>query len=208
VLFLFLPLFFYKKQTFNNNKKTKNTMENEKLFDDTTFIQKERPTSLSPKEKDDLLITLAKEIIDEGYSKSNIDIIVSDLKELSLSDRGFELANHLSRNCSAEYIFNGSFLDWLENYSWEWKDTLDQKVELWAKVHKPQNKFEYGAKLIINKNLNPDKIKGDIIYVNAVQSHVAKYLVDEDPDRYGGSAFTYEKLESCCEIFEELIYGR
>jgi hypothetical protein len=204
VLFLFLPLFYYRKPTFNNNKKTKNTMESEKLFDDTMFVQKERPTGITSKQEEDLFVKLANEIIDDNYSNSDVDRIVCDLKELSLNDTGFEMAKHLEDYGQAEYRIDGSFIDWLDDYGWEWRDLARQNVRLWVKAHEPKNKFEKGVKLILTKDLNWTQRKGDVVYLNGIQEAEANYLVDKDPARSGGTVIAYEKLESCCEIFEEL----
>jgi len=177
----------------------------EKLFDDTLFIQKERPTQITKQQEEKMWLDLAKECIKNQYSDGDEETIAEDLKELSIHDSGFEKAKDLEQNGNADYEFEGDFIDWLDGIDWKRGAILRENTKLWVKAHNPQPKFQLGQKLIIEKELNREKHVGDIVYINGVNTEDAYYLVDKDKNRKGGTVIVFEKIEENCSICLEQL---
>ena len=172
----------------------------EKLFDDTLFVQKERPTQITKQQEEQMFIDLAKELIKQQYSESDEEDIVDDLKKLRFNDTGFNLAKELEDNGNCEYTFNGDFVDWLDELGYKKGRILSENVKLWVKVRNPKAKFEKGTCLKIVEAIYY-KLKNDmVIYITGLKEEEAVYTVSEDKDRNGGYLVNYEKLESCCVI--------
>jgi hypothetical protein len=174
----------------------------EKLFDDTLFVQKERPTKITDQQEEKMYLDLAKDCIKQQFSSDDEETIAEDLKKLSINDSGFEKAKDLEDNGDASYEFNGDFIDWLDWIDYERSDILSKNVKLWVKAHNPQRKFEKGTKLKIVSNLNREKLVGEFIYITGFREDEANYLVDKDINRQGGTVISYEKVEANCEISE------
>lgn len=77
----------------------------EKLFDDTLFVQKERPTKITKQQEEKMWLDLARECIKNQYSNDDEETISKDLKKLSSHDSGFEKAKDLEDNGRAYYEF-------------------------------------------------------------------------------------------------------
>lgn len=174
----------------------------EKLFDDTLFVQKERPTKITKQQEEKMYLDLSKDCIEQQFSSDDEETIVEDLKELSFCDSGYEKAKDLERNEKASYEIDGDFIDWLDCIDHRRSEILSENVKLWVKAHNPQRKFEKGTKLKIVSTLNREKLAGEIVYITGFREDEDNYLVDKDQNRQGGTVISYEKVESNCEVSE------
>jgi hypothetical protein len=174
----------------------------EKLFDDTLFVQKERPTKITEQQEGKMYLELAKDCIEQQFSSDDEETIAEDLKELYFCDSGYEQAKDLERNGKASYEINGEFIDWLDWIGHKRSEILSENVKLWVRAHNPQRKFEKGTKLKIVSTLNREKLAGEIVYITGFREDEANYLVDKDQNRQGGTVISYEKVEANCEVSE------
>jgi hypothetical protein len=179
----------------------------EKLFDDTLFIQKERPTKITNQQEEQMFIDLAKECIENQYSSDDEETIAEDLKDLSINDSGFEKAKALDNNGNASYEFDGDFIDWLDGIAYRRSSILKENVKLWVKAHNPQPKLQEGTKLKIIQSLSysKDLIKDCIVFVTGINIEEAYYTISGDKYKKGGYVFAFEKVESNCEVVESNI---
>lgn len=177
----------------------------EKLFDDTLFVQKERPTKITDQQEEKMYLDLAKECIKQQYSSDDEETIAEDLKELSINDNGFEKAKDLENNGNASYEFDGDFIDWLDDIDYKRREILKENVKLWAKAHNPQPKFEKGTKLKIVESLSHSKDlrKDSIVYVTKINMEEAYYCISDDEEMQGGYVLNFEKVESNCESLKK-----
>jgi len=176
----------------------------EKLFDDTLFVQKERPTKITEQQEEKMYLDLAKECIKHQYSSDDEETIAEDLKELSTNDSGFEKAKDLEDNGNASYEFDGDFIDWLDGMDYKRSDILKENVKLWVKAHNPQPKLEKGTKLKIVESLSysKDLRKDCVVYVTGINMEQAYYTISDDKEKQGGYVLAFEKVESNCEVSE------
>lgn len=173
-----------------------------KLFDDSLFIQKQRPTRITEMQEEKMFIDLAKDCIEQQFSSDDIDIIAKDFKDLYRNDSGYEKAKDLENNGSGSYNINGEFIDWLDWLDYKRNEILSENIKLWVNAHKPKNKFEKGIKLKVIKTMNHTKKEGSIVYVTGIREEEANYLIDEDKDKRGGQIICFEKIEANCELIK------
>jgi hypothetical protein len=171
----------------------------EKLFDEKEIFIKIRPVKLPDSEKEKFYRKMAKEIIDEGWSSSDIDDIIEDLKDLRMYQTGFEMANNLNEGYH-RYEINSNFIAWLEDFSWEADRALEEIVKQWVKIHNPLPQFKKGDKLIINIDLNSKQKFGDKIYITGIKTETACYYTHENADNNGGYVIPFERVESSCTL--------
>ena len=173
----------------------------EKLFSDSETFTNERPTKITAAQEQEFYKEIAEEIIDNNWSESDVEDIAEDISNLSLHENGYELAKDLengSRN-NAYYDIDVEFCEFLDNISWKKSDILRKNVKDWVAAHNPQPKFAEGQKLIVEIDLNREKKKGAIVFVNGFNEKEAYYLIDENPEFKGGTIITYEKVEANCK---------
>lgn len=172
-----------------------------KLFNESEMFVKERPKDLTDMQESKMYSEIAQEIIDEGYSDSDIVDIISDIKEISFNISGFEIAKSLDDDYKMEgsYKINGDFVDYLDDLSSKRQGYIEENVKAWVKAHNPINKFNKGDRLQINKALY-FKLPDGIIYINGVKKETAEYVVDRDKERKGGVILNFEEIEEKCEI--------
>lgn len=169
------------------------------LFKDSEVLNKERPTKPTNQQIEEFWAKMAEEILDNNFSTSDKEDIISDLKNLSLYDTGFEMAKELDEpNANANYEIDSSFIEWLESLSWEYRSLNDKNVKHWVSVFNPEHKYLKGQALLVNENLDREYTKGKIVYVTGFSLEKACYLISEDKNRNGGTVLAYEKVESCC----------
>ena len=171
----------------------------EKLFDDTLFVQKDRPKKITAKQEEQMYLELANECIKYGYSNDDDDIIVNDFKQLRNNDSGFEKAKYLENYGLATYEFNGDFIDFLDSIESKEKNILKENVKLWVKAHNPQPKLEKGMKMLIVDSLNiitKELRKGSVIYVTGINMEQAYYTISGKKEKKGGYVFAFEEVES------------
>jgi hypothetical protein len=170
----------------------------DRLFSDAETFQKERPTKMSAEQQRDLYLEIAQEIIDEGWSESNIEDIAQDVSEISFNDSGYEIAKDLERHKKAYYDIDTSFIEFLDDLSWKKRERIQENVKTWVLAHNPKPKFEKGQKLIVDTSLDYEKKKGVVVFVTGVSEKTACYLIDENQERAGGTVIAYERVESNC----------
>ena len=174
----------------------------EKLFDDTLFVQKERPIKITKQQENKMFIDLAKECIKNQYSSDDEETISEDLSNLSINDNGFEKAKALDDNANASYSFDGDFIDWLERMDFKRDEILTENVKLWVKAHNPQPKLEKGTKLKITGHLSYQKdLRTEcIVYITGINMERAYYTISDNKEKQGGYMVAFEKVESNCEV--------
>lgn len=170
-----------------------------KLFDDTLYVQKERPVRITNQQKDELYVKLANEVIEGNYSNSYIKVIIDDLRSLNINDSEYEKAKNLENYGTGSYDISIEFIEWLDCMRFYKDEILRDNIKLWVKANNPQPKFKTGTKLIIENSLNIQKTKGSIVYVTGIRNDEANYLIDSDINRSGGTVIAYEKVESNCK---------
>lgn len=174
----------------------------DELFSDSDTFIKERPTKLSEKHKKKLYRELAQEIIDNRWSYEDVSIIAKDLKELSLSDSGYEKAKHLEKWCRGRYKVDMEFVNWLDSISTEFDMAKHTLAKRWVKAHNIQPLYAVGAMLCIQSLLFVFKEDGyrigNIIYVNGYRMEEGLYCVSPNLGDTTNMLFTYEKIEECC----------
>ena len=166
-----------------------------------TLLFKERPSELSEKQETEIWNKLAKEVIDNGWSYDNIDTIIEDLKCLSMSDSGYEMAKYLEGfSANGSYDIDTSFIVWLDMLDIDFDNARRENVKLWVKAHGIKPKYEIGAQLLVNELFSrmPELQVGKIIFINGYYENEAKYCVSNDKDSKRNILIVYENIEQCC----------
>jgi hypothetical protein len=175
----------------------------EKLFDDTEFVQENRPKKITEQQELAFYQEKAEECIELNYTSNDVESVIEDLKSLRYGEDGFQKAKQLNHEGICDYEFSGDFIDWLGWLDSDKHDILRENVKLWVEAKKPQRKFEKGDKLTVIEPFSRLYKKGDIIFITGVRETEAIYTVDALKERQGGYLFEYEEIESHCELFEE-----
>jgi len=175
----------------------------QKLFTDKELLPKKRPTGISKSQEEQMYIDLAKEIIKHNYINDDddytIEDIIEDLKQVSFSDSGFEIAKTLESYGNASYVFDGDFIDWLDHIGFKKLNIATENVKTWVNAYNPQPKFEIGTKLTVKEVLNSKLKKDEIIYITGIKNEVAQYTVSTDREKKGGYLINYEDIEKKCD---------
>jgi hypothetical protein len=179
-------------------KNIKNTLTLSLFTDEETFT-KHRPTKIPQNLLNDLYNEIAEEIISNGWSRDDVEDIVNDISIISFNDSGYEIAKELESLDDCSYVFEVSFIQFLDDLRWRKSSILQDLVQMWVNAHKPQPKFQVGQKLHIEKALNRIMRSGTV-YITGIKEKQACYLVDVDKDRQGGIILEYELVESNCII--------
>lgn len=180
----------------------------EKLFDDSALFQKQRPTSITKQQEEEMYMSLAKQIVNQGYSTDPAELISEDLKDLSLNDSGYEMAKSLERRGKAFYEIDSDFIAFLEGLGFEKQKILTENVRTWVKAHNPQPLLKQYDRLRIFfdlSNSNKELHAGNVVYVTGIYEKDACYTLSLNPTRKGGYLVPYEKAEANCEKIGE--YG-
>jgi len=177
----------------------------EKLFDDTPYFQKDRPTQLSTQQEEKFFLDMAKECIECQYSSDNENIISADLQNLESDDDAFTKAENLKSNGVASYNFIGAFIDWLDDLEYNRKAILMENVRLWVKAHNPQPKLKEGNLLKIIKSLGGQiELKTDSeIYIIGIDTDQAGYIISPFLKGDGGYIIPFEEIELSCQIIPQ-----
>jgi hypothetical protein len=171
----------------------------EKLFTDAETFTKVRPTKITEQQEQDFYKSIAEEIIENGWSDSDLEDVIADVSNISTHDSGYEIAKDLEGYGSkASYDIDTPFIEFLDNFGYEKDCILRKNVEAWVNAHNPQPKFQKGQKLIVETTLNYEKKKGETVYITGFSEKQACYLIDKDEKRQGGTVIAYEKVESNC----------
>jgi hypothetical protein len=171
----------------------------EKLFTDAETFTKVRPTKITEQQAEDFYKTIAEEIIENGWSDSDLEDVISDVKNISTHHSGYKIAKDLEGfGSKASYDIDTPFIEFLDSYGYEKDCVLRKNVEAWVAAHNPQPKFNKGQKLLVAITLNHENKKDAIVYVIGFSEKQACYLIDKNPERQGGTVITYEKVETNC----------
>jgi len=173
------------------------------LFSDSETFVKERPEKITQQQEEELYLKLAKEIIENRWSTDDVDDIISDLKQLSKSDTGFEMAKDLELfSKKASYNIETPFIEWLDDFDYNFYQEIQNNVKQWVKAHNIKPKLELGTKLIVKEFISRSyELKvGNIIYVNGYYEPVAQYCISTEQNSTTNILVSYEKIEKFCEI--------
>ncbi len=171
----------------------------ETLFNDSEVFSTERPKIITDKQKEEFLHEIAADIIKDGYSKSDKSYIIEDLRRINFNDSGFDIAKEIEDG-NAYYNIDSTFIEFLEGLSWRRKKLLENNIKIWVKAHNPIPKFALGDKLTVDKHLCHGFKTGQEVYVNGIYLDRAIYLIDEDPNKKGGTVLEYERVEDSCSL--------
>jgi len=176
-------------------------MSEKTLFPESEIFTKARPLKLTIKLENDFWLRMAKEVIIETWcsEQENIEDIVSDLSELSMSDSGYEMAKDLE-NGKCDWEIDSELIAFLENLSWGKIDEYKKLVKEWVTIHNPQPIFSIGTKLMVEAGLNSKIKTGQTIWITGINKDTAEYLYWDDPNHNGGYVKTYEQIEGSCTI--------
>jgi hypothetical protein len=175
------------------------------LFQDSETFQKERPKKLTEQQEQAFYKELADEIIDNGWSQSGVDNIISDLKEVyPFHDNGYELAKELEGfNMSASYDIDVRFVEWLEDLSYEYSKKVEENQKAWVKAHDVKPKFNISDKLKCSKRISNSRFhQDDVVYIRNIHAETGKYVIHKDPDYKGGTVIDFEIIEGGCTLLE------
>lgn len=173
------------------------------LFPDSETFVKERPTKLSEKQETEIWQKLAKEVIDNGWSDDDIDTIIEDLQNLSMSDSGYEMAKDLEGfRANGSYDIDTSFIEWLDMLYSDFSDANRENVKRWVKAHNIKPKYEIGTQLVVKEHFtrSPELQVGKVIYVNGYYENEAKYCVSNEKESRQNVVIIYEDIERCCIV--------
>jgi len=173
------------------------------LFPDSETFVKERPTKLTEKQETEIWQKLAKEVIESGWSDDDIDDIIEDLQNLSMSDSGYEKAKDLERFSSkASYDIDTSFVEWLDMLDSDFNDARSENVKLWVIAHDIKPKYEKGTQLIVKEYISrsPELATGKVLFINGLHENEAQYLVSNYKDSKRNLVIDYERIEQCCSV--------
>lgn len=174
------------------------------LFKDSETFIKERPTKLSEKQETEIWQKLAKEVIDNGWSDDDIDTIIEDLQNLSMSDSGYEMAKDLEGfSSNADYYIDTSFIEWLDMLDSDFDDARRENVKRWVKAHDIKPKYDIGTKLVVKEHFtrSPELQVGKVIFVNGYYEKEAMYSVSNEKDSKGNVLIIYENIEKYCVVY-------
>lgn len=173
------------------------------LFPDSETFEKERPTKLTKKQETDIWQKLAKEVINSGWSDDEVDDIIEDLQNISMSDSGYEKAKDLEGFSSkASYNIDTSFVEWLDMLDSDFDDAKRENIRLWVIEHGIKPKYEKGTRLIIKEYISrsPELATGKVLFINGFHENEAQYLVSNDKDSKRNLVIDYERIEQCCAV--------
>ncbi len=173
------------------------------LFNDSEVFQKDRPKKLTDNQQSELYKELAQEIIDSGWSSSEVEDIVEDLKTLSRHDSGFELAKELEGfRCNADYDIKTDFIEWLDDFDSRHTEVISENEMRWVKAHSIKPAKEIGIGLLINKSISrsEDLRAGCTIYINGYYEKTGKYQVWKEKGSKRNYIINYEEIDECCSF--------
>jgi hypothetical protein len=105
------------------------------LFRKDDFFVKERPCKLTNGQKETFYLEKAKEVISNGWSKSDPETIAEDLESICrLHDNGFEMAKQIE-NELGYYDIDVSFCEFLESLDFAYCEAVNENVKAWVKAH-------------------------------------------------------------------------
>ncbi len=173
----------------------------ETLFKDSEVFTKNRPSKITEKQHNDLLIKLANDIINEGWSNSDADTIITDLEDLTKYDSGFELAKELDGiTAKGSYDIDTQFIEWLDDYGSYFNDILRENIKTWVNAHNIKPKFnkQKALKIKLKLSLYSDLKIGDIVYINSIYEKDATYGISRVLNDRRNTIYNFELIENSC----------
>ena len=172
-----------------------------KLFEESEIFTKERPSKLTKIQSKELYNTLAKEIIDNGWSTSTVEEISEDLESVSRHSTGFELAKELD---DVGYYGNidSQFIEWLEDFDSRHQEIIDENIKTWVTAHKIEPKHSVGTELKINKQIihyTEGYGVGSTVFVNGYKKELGCYYISKIKGNTSNYVVEYETVESNTE---------
>lgn len=168
------------------------------LIKDNEVFQKERPTKITKKQRNDILSEVADDIISCNLSKNCKDVIIDDLDKIYDGFRsGYEMAKEIedSFKCSGTYNITSTLIELLESLDSLSSAKLRENIKLWVKAHNIKPKLSKGQKVNVKFNPFLSKHIGEEVYINRIDLTTASYVVHKDPTHKGGWVVAYEKIE-------------
>ncbi len=176
----------------------------EKLFEDSETYTVHRPKKITDEQRANYYEEIAQEIIDSGWSNSDISVIISDLAKIGENDNGYEAAKQLeSHYCRGSYHISSMMVEFLDCFNDGLEDILRENVADWVKAHNIQPKLKKQTLLKITKTINrhtPELLEGSEIYITGYNEKQAYYSVSPDPNKNGGYCVDYEIVEEQTEL--------
>ena len=174
------------------------------IFNEKDTFQKERPKGITDLQRQNLIKKLAGEIIDNGWSDSKIEVIITDLDSLSAWGAGFKLAKELDSNAPAcRYRIDADFIEWLDDFGIGFTEIKFQNLKAWVSAHNVKPKFAKGQKLKIKNKIPFFSGFFDTIYINSIDRKHALYYVGAALGNYLNAAYDFEDIENNCEILKD-----
>lgn len=173
----------------------------DKLFTDSETFTQERPNKITQQQQEDFYNEIAEEIIENNWSNSDLEDVVSDVSKITFNDSGYEIAKDLEGyDKDASYDIDSSFIEFLEHLSYRFSEVLKKNVRYWVETHNPQPKFSKGTKLIVETPITHLHKKDSVVFVTGHDEKHACYYIHEDSERNGGYVLNYEDIESKCKL--------
>lgn len=176
------------------------------LFKDSEVFMKQRPEEITKEQEDQIWEDLAQEVIDNKWSKNDIEDIVDDLQDLSKSDSGYEMAKYLEDWGGAVYDIKTSFIEWLDNLDYKFYQAKRDNVREWVKAHDVKPKIQIGTQFTVKEFISrwPELKVGKVIFINGLDERQAQYLVSNDKDSPENILVNYEIIEKGCVAYGEV----
>lgn len=194
------------------------------FMDSETFTAK-RPEGLTKKQRDAVLISLAQEIVENGwvdedylnydeddYEDCDDDIedgnpygiysdIVEDLESISTTGNGYEMAKSLENNKNCCYDIDADFVSWLEDFEYNFIRAKHENIKAWVAAHGIKPKYPVGSVFTTTKDIHKNLPAGTTLYINSIYSEYAQYCVWSERDSKRNVLVNFEDLEnSICII--------
>lgn len=171
----------------------------EKLFNDSELFTKTRPTGLTAKQASDYYNEVAQEIIDNGWSESDVEDIAFDLSKIK-DHNGYENAKTLETDGDAYYDINSEFVEFLDSLLSNKQRLTEINIKAWVEAHDIKPIFEIGRQLqIIKTILSTTGFKKDVIvFITGHNLNLGCYLVNTENKKGSGVRLPYEIMEQNC----------
>lgn len=164
----------------------------ETLFNMDETFQKERPTKITKKQREEIYDSIAQKIVDNGWAE-DIHGAVEELKQVNFNDNGYEIAKKLENECG--WSIDVEMVDFLDCLASVERDIKDKNIDEWVKCTKPVLKYPIGTKLNIVSVFTRSYKVGDIVYVNAIYDKSAQYGISLTNDSKTNTMIDFEVLE-------------
>lgn len=172
-----------------------------KLFSDKETFQKERPSKLTERQRNEFYLIMADEVIKNNWSEDDREDIAKDLSSLTFYGNGYDMAKELEGHSSfADYNIDPSFCEWLDFLEHNYRIKIDENIKEWVKAHDVKPKYQIGDQLIIINDFTRSLKINDKVYITGIYIDVARYVLHEDKYYKGGILLPFENVEENCKL--------